>query len=131
MISLFTGSTCAPIADLASRSLAFHAGCDSRKDVLAVLAARLEGRLRGRDIGDLVPFRRNGFSLDQEEFHDAMVAIAVPVKDPQGRFYAALAVHGPTQRFGIDAALANRDLLHDYAARISQVIFGDGPDHPA
>ena len=62
MISLFTGSTCAPIAYLASRSLAFHAGCDSRKDVLAVLAARLEGRLRGRDIGDLVPFRRNRFS---------------------------------------------------------------------
>ena len=82
----------------------------------------------GAELNDI---RRNGFSLDQEEFHDAMVAIAVPVKDSQGRFYAALAVHGPTQRFGIDAALANRDLLHDYAARISQVIFGDGPDHPA
>ena len=31
-------------------------------------------------------------------------------------------------RFGLDTALASRDLLHDYAARISLVIFGDRPD---
>lgn len=77
---------------------------------------------------ELTRIRRDGFSLDREEFHEAMVAIAVPVSDPAGRFYAALAVHGPIQRFGLDAALASRDLLHDYAARISRVIFGDGSD---
>ena len=77
---------------------------------------------------ELSDIRRDGFSLDREEFHEAMVAIAVPVTDPEGRFYAALAVHGPTQRFGLDTALASRDLLHDYAARISRVIFGNRPD---
>ena len=77
---------------------------------------------------ELNTIRRDGFSLDREEFHEAMVAIAVPVKDPAGRFYAALAVHGPIQRFGLDAALANLDLLNDYASRISRVIFGDRPD---
>lgn len=80
---------------------------------------------------ELNEIRRDGFSLDREEFHEAMVAIAVPVTDPEGRFFAALAVHGPTQRFGLDKALANKDMLHDYARRISRVIFSDEPDHPA
>ena len=80
---------------------------------------------------ELNDIRRDGFSLDREEFHEAMVAIAVPVTDPEGRFFAALAVHGPTQRFGLDKALANKDMLHDYAGRISKAIFSDEPDHPA
>jgi DNA-binding IclR family transcriptional regulator len=72
---------------------------------------------------ELVKVRRAGYSLDREEFHDAMVAIAVPVNDMTGRFYAALAVHGPTQRFNLDAALKSRELLHSHAARITQVLF--------
>ena len=81
------------------------------------------------DIGtladELTAIRRAGYSLDREEFHSAMVAIAVPVTDPAGRFYAALAVHGPTQRFSLESALQSRELLHGYAARISQVLFAD------
>ena len=77
---------------------------------------------------ELTDIKRDGYSLDREEFHEAMVAIAVPVTDPTGRFYAALAVHGPTQRFDLDAAMASRALLHDYAARISQVLFATDPD---
>lgn len=72
---------------------------------------------------ELNEIRRNGYSLDREEFHDAMVAIAVPVTDPAGRFYAAVAVHGPTQRFSLGSALESRELLHEYAARISRVLF--------
>jgi DNA-binding IclR family transcriptional regulator len=52
-----------------------------------------------------------------------MVAIAVPVTDPKGRFYAAVAVHGPTQRFSLGSALESRGLLHKYASRISRVLF--------
>ena len=74
---------------------------------------------------ELSKIRRDGYSLDREEFHSAMVAIAVPVTDPAGRFYAALAVHGPTQRFSLESALQSRKLLHGYAARISQVLFAD------
>lgn len=77
---------------------------------------------------ELSDIRRDGHSLDREEFHKAMVAIAVPVTDPAGKFYAALAVHGPTQRFNLDAAMASRSLLHDYAARISQVLFAADVD---
>ena len=41
---------------------------------------------------ELVSIRKDGYSLDREEFHTGMVAIAVPVTDADGRFYAALAV---------------------------------------
>ncbi len=86
------------------------------------------------DIGtlaaELTAIRRDGYSLDREEFHEEMVAIAVPVTDPAGRFYAALAVHGPTQRFSLESALASQALLHGYAARISQALFAD-EDRPA
>ena len=51
------------------------------------------------------------------------MAIAVPVTDPHGRFYAALAIHGPTQRFSIDDAMDKRDMLRDQAARMGELLF--------
>jgi len=77
---------------------------------------------------ELTEIRRDGYSLDREEFHEAMVAIAVPVTDPAGRFYAALAVHGPTQRFSLETALESRALLHGYATRISHALFATEDD---
>ena len=56
-----------------------------------------------------------------------MVAIAVPVKDRMGRFYAALAIHGPTQRFSLDDAIAKYELLKDHASRIGELLFA--PDN--
>ena len=72
---------------------------------------------------ELSEIRRCGFSLDREEFHEGMVAIAVPVTDPQGRFYAALAIHGPTQRFSIDDAMDKRAMLQGQAARMGELLF--------
>jgi len=79
------------------------------------------------DVGELeeelAEIRRSGFSLDREEFHEGMVAIAVPVTDRMGRFYAALAIHGPTQRFSLDDAVAKYDLMEDHASRIGELLF--------
>ncbi|MGC6452949.1 MAG: IclR family transcriptional regulator [Candidatus Puniceispirillaceae bacterium] len=72
---------------------------------------------------ELSAIRRLGYSLDREEFHDAMVAIAVPVTDSKGRFYAALAIHGPTQRFSLEDALARRESLASYARRVGDLLF--------
>ncbi|MDA9251854.1 hypothetical protein N9P65_02305 [Alphaproteobacteria bacterium] len=49
-----------------------------------------------------------------------MIAIAVPVLDSQRRYVAALAIHGPKQRFNLDDALARRGLLAEAAKVISQ-----------
>ncbi|MCH2095051.1 MAG: IclR family transcriptional regulator [Rhodobacteraceae bacterium] len=64
-----------------------------------------------------------GFSLDQEEFLDGMVAIAVPVVDPSGRYVASLAYHGPAQRLILDDAIDKKDILHSAAQKLSQVLF--------
>ncbi len=76
-----------------------------------------------RLLDELGIIRKQGYSLDQEEFLEGMVAIAVPVLDPQGRFFAALAYHGPAQRMSLQEAVENKDILHDAAFQLSQVLF--------
>ena len=87
---------------------------------------------------ELKEIRRQGFALDDEEFFENMFAIAVPVFDDQDRFYAALATHGPKQRFSKQQALALVDRLKAYAQQISTLTFGqdsttaikpETPDH--
>ena len=74
-------------------------------------------------IADLEAIKDRGYSLDQEEFLDGMVAIAVPVTDADGRFVAALAFHGPTQRLTIDDAIAKKNVLKDAAVKLRQALF--------
>lgn len=52
-----------------------------------------------------------GYALDLEEFHNGMIAIAVPVVDDKGRYIAAIAIHGPKQRFDESAAMQHLDTL--------------------
>lgn len=74
---------------------------------------------------ELNQIARLGYSLDREEFLDGMVAIAVPIKDPSGRFISALAFHGPTQRMSISYAIDHREVLQTAAKRLSDVLFLD------
>ena len=73
---------------------------------------------------ELKEIRHQGYAIDDEEFFDNMFAIAVPVFDHQKRYYAALATHGPKQRFSKKQALELVDRLKDYAAQISALTFG-------
>ena len=63
--------------------------------------------------------------MDKEEFVEGMVAIAVPVTDPGGRFFAAVAYHGPVQRLSIAEAVANRDRLVEAAVQLRDAHFAD------
>lgn len=76
-------------------------------------------------LDQLEKIRKQGYSLDQEEFLEGMVAIAVPVLDPNGRFFAALAYHGPAQRMSLQEAVKRKHILHDAAVRLSSVLFQD------
>ena len=79
---------------------------------------------------ELQHIRRQGYALDDEEFFDNMFAIAVPIFDFHGRYYAALATHGPKQRFDRAQALKLIDKLKDYSAQITQLTFNnDNRDH--
>lgn len=72
---------------------------------------------------ELDKIRKQGYSIDEEEFLDGMVAIAVPVSDPNGRFIAALAYHGPVQRLSLAEAVERKDILQNAAVQLSQVLF--------
>lgn len=63
------------------------------------------------------------YSLDREEFLEGMVAIAVPVTDPQGRFVAALAFHAPTQRVSLAQAIARKSTLQTAAVKLRGALF--------
>ena len=69
--------------------------------------------------------RKQGYALDKEEFVEGMVAIAVPLTDPGGRFFAAVAYHGPVQRLSIADAVANRDRLVEAAVQLRDAHFVD------
>lgn len=74
-------------------------------------------------LGELRQIRKQGYALDQEEFMEGMIAIAVPVVDPHGRFVAAVAYHGPTQRMTLEAAVQRKDLLLGAARKLSMLLF--------
>ncbi len=74
-------------------------------------------------LADLREIRERGYSLDEEEFIDGMVAIAVPVTDAEGRFVAALAFHGPTQRLSIADAIAQKGVLQAAALQLRTALF--------
>lgn len=63
------------------------------------------------------------YSLDREEFIEGMIAIAVPVTDPDGRFIAALAFHGPNQRFTLKEAVERKSILRTGALKLREALF--------
>ena len=69
---------------------------------------------------ELDKISKQGYSVDDEEFMDGMRAIAVPVTDNNGRFVAALAFHGPSQRLSVEYLIEQRDVLFNGAQTIKQ-----------
>lgn len=74
-------------------------------------------------LSELDEVARQGYALDNEEFVAGMVAVAVPIKDDQNRYCAALAFHGPTQRLSIEHAKTNVEMLTNAALRLSNALF--------
>ena len=66
--------------------------------------------------------RANGFSEDNEEFIEGMIALAVPIHDQQGRFVSALAFHAPTPRMPISSAHQHLDRLRNAAAELAELL---------
>lgn len=66
---------------------------------------------------------KQGFALDNEEFFENLIAIAVPVRDPEGQYFASIAFHGPIQRLSVEAALAKKHILLDAAKRLQENLF--------
>ncbi len=67
---------------------------------------------------ELATVSKDGFAIDNEEFMEGMVAIAVPVKDEAGRFLAAIACHGPNVRLSLDTL---RGFLNEFNAAVDKM----------
>ena len=74
-------------------------------------------------LAELATVAEQGYALDDEEFMEGMVAIAVPVRDDQGRFAAALAFHGPSQRMTIEQAFERRNVLLEGAKKLTEAVY--------
>ena len=74
---------------------------------------------------ELVQIRKLQYSLDREELFDGMIALSVPITDKTGRFVAAIAMHGPTQRLSIDLLVSQVDLIKNAGKRLSKELFFD------
>lgn len=63
-----------------------------------------------------------GYSTDDEEFMDGMAALAVPVRDDQGRLLTTLSIHAPKQRHTLDSLTAGLPALRSAADRLEQLL---------
>ncbi len=70
--------------------------------------------------------RAQGYALDREEFMLDMIALAVPIADPEGRLMATLSFHAPTQRFDLERALWHLNALRAASAELSRLVLEEG-----
>lgn len=71
---------------------------------------------------ELATARKRGYSTDDEEFMEGMVAVAVPIIDDQGRLVSTLSAHAPLQRNDLPALVANVETLKLAAVQLSELL---------
>lgn len=71
---------------------------------------------------ELALTRKRGYSTDNEEFLEGMVAVAVPILDDQGRLVSTLSAHAPLQRHTLDDLIANVETLKDAGQKLSELM---------
>ena len=69
--------------------------------------------------------RKRGIGVDNEEFINGMVAIAIPVRDAQGQCVAAVACHTPTARLSLTDVLAHAPAIERTAQQIAALLLGN------
>jgi len=74
---------------------------------------------------EISKIRKAGYSQDNEEFMEGMIALAVPVKDAQKRMVCSLAFHAPTPRMSLEDARSHLDRLRNAADELSRIIVED------
>lgn len=90
--------------------LHFEQHTDNTLTDVAKLKEELK-RLSAQDIG-----------VDNEEFMQGMVAIAVPLRSDEGGFYGALAMHAPSARMSMEEALSHIPKLQASAIELVELI---------
>ena len=71
---------------------------------------------------ELAKIRASGIGTDSGEFLDGSVCLAVPVVDPRGRVFAAVAVHGPAPRMTLRKGYTFLPAMRRAAASIAATL---------
>jgi len=72
-------------------------------------------------INELSSIRTRGYSTDNEEFMDGMCAVAVPIKDSEGRLLTTLSVHAPDQRRSLESLIDTLTPLRRAAEKLADL----------
>lgn len=72
---------------------------------------------------ELDRIRRQGYSLDKEEFIPGMIAIAVPIEDDTGTVRATLSIHAPSMRVSEEQLVKWVPKLKDCARQLRKLAF--------
>lgn len=70
-------------------------------------------------VSEMRVIHRRGFATEVDEFEPGGAGIAAPIQDASGSVVAALAIHGPSERFGSDQRVAATPLLRGTALDIA------------
>jgi DNA-binding IclR family transcriptional regulator len=71
---------------------------------------------------ELETIREQGFSVDNEEFLDGVIAFAMPLRDKYGRMPATISFQGPTQRMSIEQGYQHLPRLKRAAEELSALL---------
>ena len=71
---------------------------------------------------ELKSVRSNKVGVDDQEYVEGLVAVAVPINDTMGRICATLAIHGPAPRLSIDKATEFLPDMREAADRLEWTI---------
>lgn len=71
---------------------------------------------------ELKQTRKRGFAQDDEEFMEGMIALAVPIRDDQGRLVSTLSFHAPTQRLPLEKSYNHLDDLRASAMELARLL---------
>ncbi|TAG06230.1 MAG: IclR family transcriptional regulator [Betaproteobacteria bacterium] len=71
---------------------------------------------------EFTKIRRNGYSVDNEEYLAGICCLAVPVINDQERVVASVAVHGPSARMSVAQSMEFLPTLREAAEQIGQTL---------
>lgn len=66
--------------------------------------------------------RVQGYAVNNEEYHDGIISVAVPVPSADKNVVSGLAIHAPSARLSVEDAVKQVPLLNRYAAEIADAM---------
>ncbi len=69
--------------------------------------------------------RKQGYAINDQEYHDGIISVAVPVHAENGNTISGLAIHAPAARLSIENAVALVPRLKPYADEIAGDLLED------